>query len=137
LSIVIDCSIALAWYFVDETTKGTDEVLDRVAREGGVVPPLWPFEVANGLQVAVRRQRITTTYRDQIFSRLGRLPIATDSRSEMLAWSDTVELAERHGLTVYDAAYLELAQRRRFPLATLDRALIKACLGEAVPSLGT
>jgi predicted nucleic acid-binding protein len=35
-------------------------------------------------------------------------------------------LAARHGLSAYDAAYLELALRRTLPVATLDEALQKA-----------
>jgi len=45
-------------------------------------------------------------------------------------------LAGRHKLTVYDAAYLELAVRRRLPLATLDEQLRAAGNSEGVPLLG-
>jgi predicted nucleic acid-binding protein len=136
LSIVVDSSITLAWYFLDETTRATDGVLDRVADEGGIVPPLRRFEVANGLQIAVRRKRIGAAYCDQVFARLNQLPITLDRASNDLAWSTTILLSERHQLTVYDTAYLELANRRGEELATLDAALARAAATEGVPVLG-
>lgn len=137
MSLVIDCSIALAWYFEDETAEASDAVLKQVIKEGAVAPSLWRFEVANGLQMAVRRKRINAAYRDRILANLAGLNVAVDSESDAHAWSATVQLAERHSLTVYDAAYLELAKRRGYTLATLDVALIKAGRAELVPVVGT
>ena len=120
MSLVIDASITLAWFFEDEATQAADRVLRRVTDESAVVPSFWRFEVANVLQSAVRRRRADDAFRDRVLSHLARLAIVTDEASEIRAWSATVQLAQRHLLTVYDAAYLELAQRRRLPLATLD-----------------
>ena len=118
MSLVIDRSMTLAWYFEDEKTAATIAILNRVAEEGAVVPALWRLEVLNGLQVAVRRGRITTEYRDDSLNDLRSLVIAIDPGTNRQAWSATLRLCDRFGLTPYDAAYLELAQRRQLPLAT-------------------
>ncbi len=137
MSLVLDGSVSVSWYFDDEASEAADEVLDRVRAEGAFVPASWRFEVANALQVAVRRKRIDQTFRDRALASLETLSIAVDPESLGQAWHESVQLADRHGLTVYDAAYLELAQRRRTTLATLDRALIKAAGAEGVPVIGT
>jgi predicted nucleic acid-binding protein len=123
VSLVLDASLTLGWYFEDERTAAGDAVLDRVAEAGAVVPPLWRYEVANGLQMAVRRKRIDARYRDASLTDLRSLPIAVDRAGDDLLWTATLALADRFRLTVYDAAYLELARRRHLPLATADRAL--------------
>jgi predicted nucleic acid-binding protein len=137
VSLVVDASLALAWYFQDEATPGTEKVLDRVAEGGAVVPGLWRLELANGLQVAVRRGRISIAYRDASLADLMQMQIETDSETNTQAWSATLRLAETQELTLYDAAYLELAQRRRLPLATLDRELRRAADKVGVAVLGS
>lgn len=130
--LVLDSSAALAWHFEDERTEEALALLNRVAESGAVAPALWQYEVANGLQVAMRRKRIDAAYRDRALANLAALDVAIDKDSDTHAWSATVRLAERHDLTVYNAAYLELAQRRRLPLATLDLALARAARAEGV-----
>jgi len=136
VSLVIDASVTLAWYFDDETTPATEAVLDQVARGGAVAPSLWRLEVANAFQSALRRRKITPAYRDGSLAELARLAIALDEETAAHAWSTTLRLSERFGLTVYDASYLELAQRRRLPLATLDRELRQAGATLGLPLLG-
>ncbi len=126
MSLVLDGSAALAWCFDDESTAPVDAIMLKVANEGAVTPSLWRFEVANGLQTAIRRKRIDVAYRDRMLDNLAALNIRIDAESDSYVWSATAQLAAVHGLTVYDAAYLELAQRRRLPLATLDAALARA-----------
>jgi predicted nucleic acid-binding protein len=135
--MVIDASLTMTWYFEDEATPATDAVLDRIAEGGAVVPVLWRLEVANGFQSAIRRKRISAAYRDESLAALAQLPITVDADTDTHAWTSTLRLAERFGLTVYDACYLELAQRRRLPLATLDKALRKAsaALDLALPAM--
>jgi predicted nucleic acid-binding protein len=113
----------MAWYFEDESTPATDALLDRVADAGALVPGLWRLEVANAFQTAIRRQRIDAVYRDASLAELGLMPITVDADTNTYAWSATLRLSERFSLTLYDAAYLELAQRRSLALATLDRDL--------------
>ncbi len=123
MSLVLDASLTLSWYFADERSEESDRVLDRVAEEGAFVPGLWRLEVANALQVAVRRKRCDLAFRDKALAELRNLPITVDTETDHAAWSATLHLADRFGLTLYDAAYLELARRRHLPIATRDSAL--------------
>ena len=126
----------MAWYFEDESTPATDVLLDRVADAGALVPGLWRLEVANAFQTAIRRQRIDAVYRDASLAELGLMPITIDAETNTYAWSATLRLANRFSLTLYDAAYLELAQRRSMPLATLDRDLRTAAPALNIELLG-
>src|ERR1700730_13174643 len=128
--------MTLSWYFEDERTAGRIGVLNQVADAGAVVPALWRLEVLNGLQVAVRRGRITIAYRGASLNDLRSLAIAIDPGTNRQAWSATLRLCDRFGLTPYDAAYLELAKRRQLPVATLDGELIRAAQAENVPLVG-
>lgn len=130
--LVLDSSVTLSWCFEDEATPEVDAVMRRVAAEGAVVPSLWRYEVANGLQMAVRRERIDAGFRDQVLGHIDLLHIHLDGDSDGYAWTASIQLASRHDLTIYDAAYLELAQRRRVDLATLDAALIRAAAAVGV-----
>ena len=132
MSLVIDSSITLAWFFEDERTERADVVMRLVAKAGAVVPSLWRLEIANALQSAVRRKRIDVEYRDASIADLRTFPIAVDSETDRHAWGTTLSLAERCRLTLYDAAYLELAQRLRLPLASLDQELRAACRAVSV-----
>ena len=125
MSIVLDASMTLAWLFEDEQTDQVLATINHVYMGGASVPPLWRYEVANGLQMAIRRQRITPDYRTRSLDKIDELPITIDPDGLSEIWSTTIKLADLYRLTVYDAAYLELAQRRRLPLATLDAALSK------------
>jgi len=136
MSVVIDASLTLAWYFDDEATPATDAVLHAASETGAVVPMLWRLEVANAFQSAIRRRRITAAYRDVALSALLALPITVDEDTDTYAWSTTLRLSERFGLTVYDAAYLELAQRRNLALATLDADLRRAAEQSDIVCLG-
>jgi predicted nucleic acid-binding protein len=126
MSLVVDASMTIAWLFAAERTAGPKLVLRRVVTEGAVVPSLWRLEVANVLRNAVRRQRCPADYAERSLARLGRLPFAVDAETDRRAWSGTRQLALAHDLTLYDAAYLELAVRLGCPLASRDTALIKA-----------
>lgn len=132
MSVVLDCSATLAFLLDDERTSAAAALLDNVVRDGAVVPSLWHLEVANSLSVAVRRKRIPAAARAQFLDYLGDLDILTDDETHAHAWSATLKLADIYGLTLYDAAYLELAQRRRLPLATLDTALADAARAAGV-----
>jgi predicted nucleic acid-binding protein len=123
VSLVIDSSITLAWFFEDERTERADAVMRQVAKAGAVVPSLWRLEIANALQSALRRKRINAAFRDASIADLRSFPIAVDSETDRHAWGASLTLAERCQLTLYDAAYLELAQRLRLPLASLDQDL--------------
>jgi predicted nucleic acid-binding protein len=131
VSTVLDASATLSWYFEDEHTEAGDAILDRVVEAGAVAPGLWRYEVANGLQMAVRRGRIDASYRDAALAELRLLPITIDRVGDEfdLVWTTMLSLSDRFRLTIYDAAYLEVANRRRLPLASTDRVLRNAARG--------
>ncbi len=124
-AFILDCSLAMAWLFGDESTAATRELLDRLETEAGVVPALWFLEVTNVIAIAERTKRITTTDSDTFISKLSRLPLEIDAESPGRAFDDLLPLCRAHRLTSYDAVYLELARRRSLPLATLDAPLRK------------
>jgi predicted nucleic acid-binding protein len=136
VTIVLDSSATLAFCFEDERTPAIISVFEKLAEEGAVAPSLWRFEVANGLLIAQRRGRVTPAFRTGVLERLREAPIAIDDECNEAVWATTGHLADHWRLTVYDAAYLELAQRRRFPLATLDGALARAAAAAGVEVLG-
>lgn len=136
MRLVLDGSLTMAWCFRDEATPAIDDVILFAAREGAVVPAIWRLEVANGLRSAIRRGRMTGSERDTILVALQEMNIETDPETDRFAWSTTVHLADRHGLTPYDASYLELALRLRLPLGSLDVALCHAARAESVKVVG-
>jgi predicted nucleic acid-binding protein len=95
------------------------------------------LEVANALQIATRRKRIATAYRDRSLRNLGSLRIEVDQETDARAWLDTLELSDRYQLTLYDAAYLELALRRGLAIATRDQDLENAARIAGVTVLPT
>jgi predicted nucleic acid-binding protein len=124
---VADSSVGVAWAVPSQASDATDALLDQVA--GGtplIVPTLWPFEIANSLLVLLRRKKILAPERIRALEALARLPITVDDEGPRLALGRISELAADHGLSVYDGAYLELAVRRKLPLASRDEALCKA-----------
>ena len=136
MTLVLDSSVAVAWFFRDEQTGAVREVLGTISRSGAVVPSLWRIEVANALQTAIRRGRIDVGYRDASIADLAIMDIVVDAESDRQVWSTTLNLADRFRLTLYDAVYLELAHRLALPLASLDRQLRKAAGGLGLTLLG-
>jgi predicted nucleic acid-binding protein len=136
VSFVVDSSIALAWCFEDEHTQPIIALLDRITETGAWAPSLWPLETLNGLLMAERKKRLDSGRRQRLASFLRALPVTLDMETTDHAWTVGVRLAERYGLTTYDAAYLELAQRLKLPLATLDEELIRAGKSLRVAVLG-
>jgi predicted nucleic acid-binding protein len=136
VSLVLDSSATLAWVYSEEITEPIRAVFARLNERGAWVPGLWRLEVANVLQAGVRRGRHDAAFRDATLVDLALLPISVDPETERHAWSATIRLAHQYGLTVYDAAYLELAQRRGLPLATLDDELRSAAHSEGLIVIG-
>jgi predicted nucleic acid-binding protein len=136
VSLVLDSSATLAWIYSDETTDAIRTVFNQVADAGAMVPALWRLEVANSLTVAVRRNRIDAEFRRAALADLALLDIITDQYTDSHAWAETLRLADRHRLTLNGAAYLELAQRRKLPLASLDQELRAAAHAVGTKLLG-
>jgi len=124
--IAIDASLALQWFLEDEADRGYSlEVLERLSGDSAVVPFLWFYEVGNGLIMACRRKRITHEKAGEYLGRVRHLPILADTPDPALILT-LPDLAHTYELTNYDAAYLELAIRRKLPLSTTDQALRRA-----------
>ncbi len=122
-AFVLDCSLTVAWFFEDETDDYAQAVEDSLTSAAAIVPTLWPLEVANALLMGERRKRATEAKVTTFLGLLKSLPIAVDDETAGRAWQESIQLARTHHLSVYDAAYLELALRRGLPLATLDDRL--------------
>jgi predicted nucleic acid-binding protein len=137
LICVIDASVALSWVYSDEQSAASDALLARVADQGAVVPALWRLEIANALQVGIKRKRIDAAYRDSSIQIFLRLPIEIDLETNDYAWTTILQLADLYQLTLYDASYLELALRRTLPLATRDEELAAAASAAGVAPLPT
>jgi predicted nucleic acid-binding protein len=136
VSLVLDTSATIAGMYPDEATSAIHAVFDRVGKDGAWVPSLWRLEVANVLNIGVRRGRNTVAFRDAALTDLAALSIQVDPDTDHHAWHSTLHLASSHRLTLYDAAYLELALRRGLPLASLDGDLRAAAVAEGIELLG-
>ena len=125
---VLDCSVTMAWCFDDETDVRAEDALDALVVHDAIVPNHWPLEVANVLAIAERRQRTTAVKIAEFIEILSTLHIDVDDQTAGRAFGDVLALARTHRLSAYDAAYLELALRMGYPLASLDRALNEAAV---------
>ena len=134
VTFVLDCSATLPWIFRDETTDDSSRLHDELIAGAEVwVPELWHLELGNALLVSEKRKRIDQIGIKGFLQKLQTYRIIVDDETVMRAWNETLDLAMRYNLSTYDAAYLELALRRRLPLATLDEALAKAATAAGVP----
>ncbi|MCY3646233.1 MAG: type II toxin-antitoxin system VapC family toxin [Chloroflexi bacterium] len=127
--IVLDASVAAAWLLREELDPPALTALDILRSEGVCVPPLWHYEVRNALLVAERRGRVPDGGARRGLETLRDASIDTDEATDL---DTALELALAHGLSFYDASYLELARRRGLPLATRDRALARAVRAEGL-----
>jgi len=130
MAFVLDASVTACWAFQDEDHPDASLAFLQIRTQEGVVPSLWWFEVRNILIVNERRRRITESGTASFLLNLSRLRIRVDRVPDEGA---VLRLARTHRLSVYDAAYLELAQREGLPLATLDADLRRGATGEGVP----
>ena len=130
---VLDSSVALALSLPDEKSNEVDVFFNGLgARDLFWVPALWWYEIANALISAQRRKRLTEGDRNRLTELFRMLPIQTDTVPDAEAMYRFQSLAIDHGLSAYDAAYLELAQRRGIGLATLDQRLRSACASAGI-----
>ncbi len=127
VAFVLDCSATVAWVFDSEATPETDGLLDKLSAGAKAwVPALWHLELGNVLLSAQRRGRIDRAGIEKFLANLELYDVEVDGETMSVAWSKTLALGERFGLTMYDAAYLELALRKGLPLASLDAPLCAA-----------
>ncbi|MBI5242445.1 MAG: type II toxin-antitoxin system VapC family toxin [Elusimicrobia bacterium] len=128
---VLDASVALSWCFEDQQTSFSEAVLTALKRDAApVVPPLWTYEVLNVLVLALRKGIMDKAVVATLWNKASRAVAIVENAGDTA--QKIIELSERHGLTAYDAAYLELALREGLPLATLDHELKKAARAAGV-----
>jgi predicted nucleic acid-binding protein len=136
-TFVIDASATLPWCLKDEESAWTISLLHRLGTgDRIIVPAHWPTEVSNGLLMATRRKRIPEGRAALFWDELAVLPITVEAALTPAQAKSALALCEQYRLTVYDAAYLELAKRKALQLATLDDALSKAAISESVFFVG-
>jgi len=134
---VLDASSALAMCFEDEHgDAGVAELIARLQVDAAIAPAVWVLEIANGVRTAVLRGRMTANELPRIRSLIERLPVVLVDLDTPAATGEVLDLALEHGLTAYDAAYLDLAMRRGLPLATADARLRAACRTAGVTLVG-
>ena len=129
MAFVLDASVTATWFLSDETSETADAALDQLIDGAASVPSLWWFEVRNLLVMNERRGRHTGVGLETFLDYLTDLAIHLDYSPSS---PEVLRLARQHRLTVYDASYLELAQRLELPLASLDTDLIRAARAEQV-----
>jgi predicted nucleic acid-binding protein len=133
MAFVLDASVTVSWALQDEQEPVAIAAQKMAATQTAYVPAIWWFEVRNVLLVNEPRRRLTAQDTSVFLGALGRAKLQVDQAP---VDSSVLALARTHRLTVYDAAYLELAMREALLLATLDRALANAAKAENVPLLG-
>jgi predicted nucleic acid-binding protein len=134
---VLDASTVLTWCFPDEKAQNAEGISERIAGgETAVVPAFWRHEILNALLVGERRKRLTPELTQAFIADLNRLPVGVDDgATQDVVFNTTQTLCRKHGLTTYDAAYLEIAIRGAYPLATTDEDLRRAAEAEGVQVL--
>ena len=133
MAFVVDASVAAGWFLPDEPTDIADILALRMQQDDTLAPDLFWREALSLLLTALRRGRIPETAVYISLDRLATIPLRNAGASDAVT---TARLAIKHGLSAYDAAYLELALRERAPLATLDKKLAAAATAESVAVLG-
>jgi predicted nucleic acid-binding protein len=130
---VLDASIVLTWCFPDEEARKAEEISERIALgDKPAVPSFWRHEVLNALLMGEKRKRLTSELTRTFIQDLEQLPVEVDAPESATVFQLTQGLCRKHGLTAYDAAYLELAMRNRIVLATADGALERAARAEGI-----
>ncbi len=123
---VVDNSVTMAWCFEDEASPFTDAVQELLIENTAYVPSIWPLEVANVLVVAERKERISKADSNHFLALFSELPIVVERTRSETVFHDILPLARTYGLSSYDASYLELAIRKGLPIASMDKAIIRA-----------
>lgn len=133
MPLVVDASVIACWILDDESDPVADVAEAKIVADSAIVPTLLWFELRNLIIVNERRGRLNPATSARALQLVRAFPLVVDAD---VVDDDVMRLARIHRLTVYDAAYLELARRRALPLATLDAALARAARAEAVVLIG-
>ncbi len=133
---VIDASAFAPFIIPDEKQDLIPGMVELLAESGAIAPQHWPMEITNLTLMCLRRDRISAQDVPYILGNARNANVVIDDSTADLCWSRIFDLSLRHRLTIYDAAYLELAIRRDLPLATADKALAKAAREHTLKLLG-
>ena len=131
MALVLDNSVLVAWFVPDQADDYTRRIAHRARREDLIVPALWEVEFANVMAVLLRRRALPRHQVAVILTQAIRLDLQTDRNP--VSPRTLFAITERHGISAYDAAYLELAERRGVPLATRDASLAGAARAAGIP----
>lgn len=131
-ALVIDASVFGPYLFKGEWSEKAVSLLTEIGEHELYVPAHWHLEIANMLTAALHKDRISRDDRAFALASLERFVTIVDEGAAAGAWAETLDLADKYRLTLYDAAYLEIATRRGMKLASNDRALLAAALQEGV-----
>ncbi len=132
---VLDASVTLSWHFDDEG-DGSEDLAQRALERGVAVPSHWMVEVVNGLLRGERRRRTDPSATSLFLERIADIDVDVDLQDAARVQQSWLAIARRSRLSIYDAGYLELAQRLSIPIATLDTALAAAAHSAGVPVIG-
>jgi predicted nucleic acid-binding protein len=135
-SCVVDASVAMSWCFLDEATPAARKLLAGISDSAILVPAWWYIEITNVLVLAERKGRITADQVAEFTALIEALDVEVDNESPQRAFSHLLPLCRTQRLTSYDAIYLDLALRRKLPLASFDEPLRKAAKKLGVKLLG-
>ena len=131
MPFVLDASIAISWAMQDESDPRAETAKARALIDRPIAPAIWWYEVRNVLILNERRGRITPAESERFLRSIGSLPRVVFPQESQ----EALRLARKHKLSIYDAAYLELATAERLALATLDNDLAKAAAAEGISIL--
>ena len=136
MELVLDASVVVALLVRDSPMDIPNAVLDAID-DGAIVtvPPHFQLEVANFLVQAQRSGKLAAAVAQQALRYLQHLPITVDTSMHGQIFTDVIALAQRNGITSYDAAYIHLARTRGATLASLDKQLLAAAKAEGVDVL--
>lgn len=132
IDFVLDASVACAWLIRDEVSNYAEDIIASLPTQSALSPSLWSLEITNTLCVVFRRGRISEDDFFLAVSQMKQLQIIEEPYSQERVIECFAPLAKKHQLSTYDAAYLELAMRRKLPIASLDTALVNAAEKEGV-----
>jgi len=133
---ILDASVVLTWCFPDENSEFARKIALMFEHgDSAIAPSFWPHEVLNALLVGEKRKRISGELVRTFLSDLATVPVALVQFPAEAVFDRVNSISRDHGLTAYDAAYLDLARTHGVPLATLDQDLRRACTKAGVELL--
>lgn len=126
MRLIVDASVAVSWCAVQQADASTWAAVAAVTERGGLAPPHFFLDVAAALRGLEQRGRLRAERLERFLSDLLTFPVLIDDAAGRDRLPDSLLLSRRHALTMYDAAYLELALGTVASLATRDQPLAAA-----------